>query len=369
MASNLTPALAMPKPRAEEWWFDAWEIPGKVWPMTRGAGVTVAVIDRGVEAGLPDLKGVVLPGKGYGDASSKDGRADDDAKLNGHGTAMAALIAGQGLGSGMVGIAPGSRILPISADLGNYEDTIHFAVDRGAKVIDISQGGPGAYCPSGIENAVSYAVHHDVVVVASAGNDPLEESTNTPANCKGVLAVGAVGAHLDVWSKTSPGDNVMLAAPGAMVGSIGRDGVFTADNSGTSQAAALAAGVVALMRSRFPEMSAREVVQRLLATAKDVGPTGWDKRTGYGAIIPYKALTADVPKTAPNPVYDDLGSGGRGRSGQAVSEARRTGAASESRDSGLGGSGGLVIAVVVLVVGGLGAGGAVFARRRKIRKG
>ncbi|WP_433147522.1 S8 family serine peptidase [Actinomadura nitritigenes] len=365
----MPPALAAPKPRPEEWWFDAWEITSKVWPITQGSGVTVALIDSGVAAQLPDLKGVVLPGVGYDGASSEDGRVDDDDQKGGHGTSMAALIAAQGVGTGMLGIAPKSRILPISASANDYAKPIRFAVDHGAKVINMSEGVGMAYCPIDIQDAVTYAVEHDAVVIASAGNNASVDSATAPANCKGVVAVGAVDAHLNVWEMSSPGNNVMVAAPGVYVGSIGRAGTYMARLSGTSQAAALAAGVAALMRSRFPEMSAREVVQRLLATARDVGPKGWDKRTGYGAIIPYKALTAAVPKTAPNPVYDDLGSGVRGRSGQAVSEARRTGAASESRDSGLGGSGGLVIAAVVLVVGGLGAGGAVFARRRMIRKG
>lgn len=364
----MPPALAGPKPRPEEWWFDAWEITGKVWPITQGSGVTVALIDSGVAAQLPDLRKVVLPGIGYDGASRKDGRVDDDDQKGGHGTSMAALIAAQGAGTGMLGIAPKSRILPISASTNDYAKPIRFAVDHGAKVINMSEGIGMAYCPTDIQEAVTYAVERDAVVIASAGNNSSADSATAPANCKGVVAVGAVDAHLNVWESSSPGNNVMVAAPGVYVGSIGRAGTYIARLSGTSQAAALTAGVVALMRSRFPDMSAREVVQRLLATAKDVGPKGWDKRTGYGAIIPYKALTADVSKTAPNPVYDDLGSGDRGGSGQAVSDAGRAGAGGESHDSGLGGSGALVIAVVVVLVGGLGTAGAVFARRRTLRK-
>src|SRR4051794_41303026 len=92
VSCNLPSAAAQPKPRSDEWWFDAWEIPDKVWPIAKGDGVTVAVIDTGVAAQLPDLRGAVLPGAGYDGASRKDGRADDDAVKGGHGTAMAALI-------------------------------------------------------------------------------------------------------------------------------------------------------------------------------------------------------------------------------------------------------------------------------------
>ncbi|MDL4772605.1 S8 family serine peptidase [Actinomadura xylanilytica] len=301
------PALATPQPRSEEWWFDAWEIEEKVWPLTRGRGIVVAVIDTGVEASLPDLEGAVLHGYEYGGTQNGDGRRDHDKEHGGHGTAMAALIAGQGRGTGMMGVAPDSRILPISEPKFNYADTIRYAVDHGAKVISISSSTPAARCPIAIQRSVTYALQHDVVIVAAAGNDGnLTTSINAPANCPGVLGAGAVDSNLKIWSKTTPGDNVMLAAPGVSVGSIGKDGTFSWKNNGTSQATALTSGVIALMRSRFPRMPARQVVQRLIATAKDVGPEGWDERAGYGALIPYLALTADVPADAPNPVYDRL---------------------------------------------------------------
>ncbi|WP_165975915.1 S8 family serine peptidase [Actinomadura rubrisoli] len=267
--------------------------------------MVVALIDSGVEARLPDLKGAVLPGRGYDGASRADGRADDDTELGGHGTAMAALIAGQGHGTGMVGIAPRSRILPISAALHNYDQTIRYAVDHGAKVINFSTSTSASRCPDDVQESIAYAVQHDVVVVAAAGNDGfLSESGNSPANCPGVLGVGAVDAYLGIWEKSTPGDNIMVAAPGVAVGSIGKRGLFSRNNNGTSQATALTSGVVALMRARFPRMPAREVVQRILATAKDVGPKGWDKTSGYGAIIPYLALTETISRTASNPVYD-----------------------------------------------------------------
>lgn len=305
MGLHAAPALAVPSPRNEEWWFGAWEVTNKVWPLTRGDGVVVAVIDSGVQADVADLRGVVLKGADFDGPAAGDGRRDFDTEKGGHGTAMAALIAGQGSGTGMAGVAPESRILPIAAATDNFVRTIHYAVDHGARVINISSTARSAHCIDDVQQAVAYAVQHDVVVVASAGNEGnAMESGNSPANCAGVLAVGALSADLTTWEKSTPGDNVMVAAPGGLVGSIGKDGTFSSRNNGTSQAAALTSGVIALIRSRYPHMPGREVVQRLLATAKDIGPKGWDKKTGYGAIIPYLALTANVPPNASNPVYE-----------------------------------------------------------------
>lgn len=315
-----TPAMAVPSPRSEEWWFDAWEIEDKVWPLTRGAGVIVALVDTGVQASLPDLRGVVLKGKVR---EGEDGRKDLDRVKNGHGTAMAALIAGQGRETGMMGIAPEARILPL---LQNYDLalSIKYAVDHGASVINFSLGGDSVRCPNDLQEAIQYAADHNAVVVASAGNEGTwKENLNYPANCLGVVTVGGVDANLKLWRKSVPANTLALAAPSVAVGSINKRGLFGWNNNGTSQAAALTSGVVALLRARFPRMPARELVQRMLATAKDVGPPGRDQFSGFGAIIPYLALTANVPRDSPNPVYAGLDENlPSGKSRSARSEAK-----------------------------------------------
>src|SRR5262249_30341290 len=151
-----------------EWWFTAWGVQSRLWPKSQGEGVTVAVLDSGVQAILPDFSGVVLPGKDM--TGGGDGRTDVDPKY-GHGTLMAALIAAQGTGTGFVGVAPGAKILPIVTDDGGSTIAgIRYATDHGAKVISISQGAPSP-CVDELQEAIGYAVDHDVVVVASAGND------------------------------------------------------------------------------------------------------------------------------------------------------------------------------------------------------
>jgi type VII secretion-associated serine protease mycosin len=295
---------AVPKPLPSQWWFTAWEIPNRVWPVSQGRGVTVAVLDTGVEASIPDLAGVVLPGTDARGGGG-DGRTDlDDAAVPGHGTGMASLIASQGTTTGFVGVAPQVKILPVvTKDVADGAAGIRFAVDHGAKVINISQAGP-ASCPDPVQKAVGYALEHDVVIVAGAGNDgDTSNLSEYPANCAGVLAVGAVDSTTKPWVKTQRQPYVAVAAPGVAVAGIAKDGeVHTADG-GTSASSALVSGAAALVRAKNPQMSAREVVQRLIATARDAGPEGRDDLTGFGVVRPYRALTDNVPANAPNPVF------------------------------------------------------------------
>jgi subtilisin family serine protease len=115
-----------------------------------------------------------------------------------------------------------------------------------------------------------------------------------------------VDSRGEPWVKTQRQDYVSVAAPGVGVGTIGKDGKLGHYGAGTSQATALTSGAAALIRSRYPEMPAREVVQRLIGTALDVGPKGKDDQTGYGVIRIPRALTQEVPKSTPNPPYERL---------------------------------------------------------------
>nr|BFE30791.1 type VII secretion-associated serine protease mycosin [Actinomadura rugatobispora] len=315
----------------------------------------MALIDSGVQADITDLQGVVLPGIAYSETGTQargDGRVDSDSELGGHGTAMATLIAGQGRGSRMMGVAPESRILPIQASSQyNYPEAIRYAVDHGAKVINFSEG-VGYRCTDSIQDAVSYAISNDVVIVAASGNDPREPDT-APGDCAGVLSVGALSHDLKIWEKSAPGRNVMVAGPGVSVGATMKDGRFRPNLNGTSQAAALSSGVIALMRSHYSAMSGREVVQRLVATAKDVGPKGWDKWTGNGAMIPYLALTAEVPHNARNPAYEKLDTlqGMAPDVPKTESPAQHTRAVANEKVQGGGSSTGLLLGIAGSVVG------------------
>jgi membrane-anchored mycosin MYCP len=315
-----SPAAAVPGPRSDEWWFSAWGIQGHVWPKTMGTGVTVGLLDSGVHASAPELSGAILRG---GDTAGRqsDGRHDFDNLKDGHGTAMAALIVGQGGGpTGFVGIAPKAKILPVHVVAQTLDvtgdkpiaDGIRFAVDHGAKIVNMSLGedsqGDSGHCTDNLQDAIAYAIRRNVVLVASSGDsgDGLNTS-EAPASCPGVLAVGAIDSMLHPWKSTQRQSYVAVAAPGYDVGFLGRSGKYYPNGWGTSSASAFTAGAAALIRSRNPKMSARTVVQRLIATAHQMGPSRRNNQTGYGAIQISSAIDPQrfpVPANALNPVYD-----------------------------------------------------------------
>ena len=231
---------------------------------------------------------------------------------------MAVLIAGQGGGTGMAGIAPGARILPVVVNrAGSSGPTmsagIRFAVDHGAKVINISQGAPGVpppACDIGVQQAVAYAAEHDVVVVASAGDSGNTDNyPQWPASCAGVLAVGGVEPDGSLWPGSQRESYVDVTGPGDHVGWSGKDGKYIPDSYGTSGAAALVSGAAALIRSRYPSMPARTVVQRLINTTVPLGHPVPNDSTGYGLIDIFRALDVrayPVAASAPNPPFAAL---------------------------------------------------------------
>ena len=319
--STALPAAAIPRPRADEWWTQpkSWGITNLVWPMSKGNGVIVAILDSGVDAGLPDLPEVVLPG-GDTTGAGSDGR--QDFQSDGHGTAMAALMGAQGTGtSRFVGVAPEARILPVHVADGkhiissskSFAAGIRFAVDHDAKIISISQvmvaGQYAEHCAPDVQEAVAYAAEHDVMVVAAAGNDGAGlNPAYSPAGCAGVVAVGAVDSTGRPWSKTERQDYVTIAAPGVDVGWVGKDRRYYPHQAGTSQATALTSGALALVRSAHPDWSARTIVQRMIATASPTGTTTWNDRSGYGIFRVNRVIDPKyhVFSNAPNPVYQRL---------------------------------------------------------------
>jgi subtilisin family serine protease len=282
--------VAAPDPgRAQQWGLDALGA-AAAWTVTRGAGITVAVVDTGV-APVPDLAGRMLAG--WNVITSNDVAADD----NGHGTHVAGTIAEvEGNGLAEAGIAPEASILPVKvlgAD-GSGSDAdvaagIVWAADHGARIVNLSLGGPDS--STVLSDAVVYARGKGVLIVAAAGNDG--GSVGDPARLPGVLAVGAVDSALVRAPFSAGGRALDLVAPG--VGIVqqtldGAGGYADRSFSGTSMASPHVAGVAALVLAAGRATTSTGVARLLARTALDLGVAGKDAAYGAGLVRADAAL-------------------------------------------------------------------------------
>ncbi|MFF5079105.1 S8 family serine peptidase [Actinoplanes sp. NPDC000266] len=269
--------------------------------VTTGAGVVVAVIDSGVDAGHADLAGQVLPGIDY--ITDTTGASADP---HGHGTHVAGTIAAlTGNGAGVASIAPGVKILPIrtldAKGQGVMSDTasgIVWAADHGADVINMSLGGTSQV--SAVTTAISYARSKGVTVVAAAGNSRAQGSpTSYPAADPGVIGVAATDPADKVASFSNHGGYVDVAAPGVNILSTypAKLGGYTS-MSGTSMAAPHVAAVAALLKAHNRKVTPDQVQTALESSAVDLGPAGKDADFGYGRIDAAGALTKVTGATA-----------------------------------------------------------------------
>ncbi|MGW0733547.1 type VII secretion-associated serine protease mycosin [Streptomyces sp. NPDC002851] len=299
------PPAAADDVRDQQWMMDVFAFED-TWQHSQGEGVTVGVVDSGADASHPDLAGNVLKGKDF------TGGGDAQKDLDGHGTAMASLIAAHGHGpgneSGMMGVAPKAKVLPIRVFQKRTDKTldeewakgVKYAVDHGAKVVNLSLGDHSNGPSYEAREAIAYAHAHDVVVVAGAGNDPT--SLIYPAGIRGVVAVGGVDKNAERWvgspSSTkakqltlmAPADKVLVADPNRPEGY-----EFT---EGTSDASAFVSGVAALVRAKYPDLTAGQVINRLIKSASFLGHKGLkapDEDYGYGIVRPRQAVTMDIP--------------------------------------------------------------------------
>ncbi|MHA6763173.1 type VII secretion-associated serine protease mycosin [Streptacidiphilus sp. PAMC 29251] len=282
----------------------------QLWHYATGKGVTVAVIDTGVDDTNPQLRGAVEVGKDF--LPGQPGGSLTDPV--GHGTMVAGIIAARpASGTGFVGLARDATILALrqnDAQGSGTADTMAYAVNeavrRGADVINISQdvskdGKPVAVAAdSKLARAVAAAIKAKVVVVAAAGNENLSVPTY-PASLPGVLGVGASDRddeRADAFSET--GSSVGVAAPGVdMVSTVPKGGHCV--DSGTSFAAPYVAGVAALLKQEHRDWTPAEIIARIEQTAQrtDLGRNDF---IGWGVVDPVAALSDDSPaESAPVP--------------------------------------------------------------------
>ncbi|MFI2241987.1 type VII secretion-associated serine protease mycosin [Streptomyces chrestomyceticus] len=292
--------------RAQEWALNALHAE-KAWETTKGEGITVAVLDTGVDADHPDLQGQVLPandlvgfGAGPGDSSWAE-----------HGTAMSGIIAGHGHGAdradGVVGVAPEAKILPVRVILedsdpqrqrarteraGALADGIRWATDHGADVINLSLGDDSrsAHPEPREDAAIQYALSKGVPVIASAGNGGKDgDHVSYPAAYPGVIAVTAV----DQWGSRANFSTrrwyATVCAPGVGVVIANPDRKYY-EGWGTSAASAFVSGAVALVRSAHPDLSPAQIKKLLTDTAQDAPEDGRNDELGAGMVDPAAAI-------------------------------------------------------------------------------
>ena len=264
----------------------------QVWTRSEGAGVVVAVLDTGVAAGHPDLAGAVVPGRAFPDLG--DGTRDD----RGHGTEIALLVAGRGA-AGFRGLAPRASVLPVKVNGGSdtLADAVFWAVDNGADILNISQGNRAKRQSPRLDEALRHAAERGVAVVAAAGNVPEDDEVTSPADHDGVIAVSAVDGEGRFRADVSVrGPRIALAAPGVDID------FGAGTRTGTSYSAAVVSGALALVMARYPDLDGSEAAQRLIGSARDAGPPGWDEEYGFGVVDPVAATSGDLAAPA-KPVW------------------------------------------------------------------
>ncbi|MEV8405500.1 S8 family serine peptidase [Streptomyces niveus] len=290
--------------QSKQWYLDAMRA-DEIWKSTTGEGIKVVVIDSGVNASTPSLKGQVLKGL---DATETDGTTDD---FDGHGTTMAELIAGTGAGGGLKGLAPGVKIIPMRVADEEFEkkhksepldnsNAIRAAADGDAQIINLSVGGE--FVDSSEKEAVEYAQSKGKLIFAAVGNTG--DKTNKalyPAKYPEVVGVAASDSEGQVAKYSVHGDVVDIAGPGSDI-PYWCDETFTKycdGDGGTSAATALASATAALIWSANPDWTANQVLRVMFESAgrgDDWKPGTVSNYLGHGIVRPNAAINRGIGK-------------------------------------------------------------------------
>jgi len=284
-----------------EWGLFAVEAP-EVWSMgITGEGVIVAVIDTGIDTDLSDLNGNILPGY---NVITKSASIDDIEDNNGHGTRVSTLIAGNGQGLGLLGVAPEAKILPVKV-IDNFSDGkaeniqrgIIWAVDNGAKIINMSIGS--SKFNSSINEAVKYAQMKGCIVVAAAGNHITENRSNIlfPGSLPGVVTVGAITKEYEIATFSNKGNSMDVLGPGTEILTYDILKEKLTEDYGTSMSTPFVSGVAALIWSAYPDWSSQQVISALQSSAKPLDCAGRSPEYGFGLPSALKAIKIGDSKT------------------------------------------------------------------------
>ncbi|WP_329015791.1 type VII secretion-associated serine protease mycosin [Streptomyces sp. NBC_01601] len=299
--------------RAEQWYLDAMRIP-EIWKTSTGRGMTVALIDSGVDDSLADLKGQVLDGTDFSSL-----RGDEHTDVVGHGTSMASIIAATGARGGAnasYGLAPGAKILPIrmldSQEVSGRIDAnteysqkltqaIRYAADSKAQIINMSLALSDSRYRHDVGTpelaaAVRYALSKGKLLFAGVGNRGDKENLPSyPASTPGVVGVGAADKNSKVASFSQHGPEVDIVAPGVDMYHACTSETQLCVSKGTSDATAIASASAALIWSAHPDWTNNQVLRVMLGTlAKPANGSNRTDLLGYGALRPRRAFTQPV---------------------------------------------------------------------------
>ncbi|WP_327710555.1 S8 family serine peptidase [Streptomyces sp. NBC_00464] len=386
LGGAIAPAASADTMRDREWYLDRMQA-AEMWKVSTGKGITVAVLDTGVIPSVPELTGKVLPGKNFVDpqlGAHKD--------VDGHGTAMAMLIAGNGVnGQGVKGLAPDAHILPLTVFGSTKESAtnsvpalvsaIRYAADSEAKIINMSLAyeyfTPEQDELTQIQQAVDYAIQRGKLLLAGTGNrGDKENSVAYPAASVGVAGIAAVDKTSSVTKYSVSGPQVALAAPGEEIPILcGGSQAGYCNSGGTSQATAIASASAALIWSKHPSWTGNQVLRVLMNTAaKPTEGKVPSRYIGYGTVRPRLAVLGDAgdpgpadvnplvaartPKQSPSPSASKSGGSGSAT----ASKQPTSSAASEKSDDGK--STGAIVWIIVGVGAVLVVGAVLLLRRR-----
>lgn len=341
------PAAVAEDMQSKQWYLDAMRAED-IWKSATGEGVKIALIDTGVNASIPSLKGQVLKGV---DATKTDGTTDD---YDGHGTSMAELIAGTGAGGGLKGLAPGAEIIPMRIANGEFEEkhksktfdnasAIREAADSDAKIINVSGGSE--FVSAQEKEAVEYAFGKGKLLFAAVGNTGHKDNKpGYPANYPEVVGVAASDRDGEVSKTSQHGDFVDIAAPGFDT-PFWCDETFTkycVGNGGTSTATALASATAALIWSANPDWTANQVLRVMFESAgrgEDWEPGTLSNYLGHGIVRPNAAINRGIGKPG-DPDLSPLTNERTESGGSADAGAPSEGSAKDDDASSKPGSGG-----------------------------
>jgi subtilisin family serine protease len=278
------------------------------WYVSTGYAVTVAVVDTGVDLAHPDLVDSLVAGWDIvgDDASPTDG--------HGHGTHVAGIVgAATNNALGVAGMGWGTKVMPVrvlddrgEGDVWSVAQGIRYAVDHGARVINLSLGGDSG--GESLADAIVYAQDRGAIVIAAAGN----QNTSAPfypAAYEGVIGVSATNASDEKASFSNYGAYVDVAAPGDSIYSTLRRPAGYGYMSGTSMAAPMVSGLAALLWTHHPEASAAQIVAAIKDGAADLGSEGWDPIYGWGRISAANSIYATLAPDSRMPDASVLATG------------------------------------------------------------